>query len=151
MHRPQGVRVPKLDICELKSDQFGKRNQPHSLPVTPPSTAEPLTIHFAINPRRTSQISTGSLPSGRVSDLARSSGVPGVSAPPRWVDARRGLDKAVASPEPRPTLAEDGPVGSEPCPKSVPAPKSAFETTASSHSYPGRQSTLRTGKDVCNV
>ena len=41
-------------------------------PVTPPSIDDPFTIHLAIYPRRTSQISTGSLPSLGPTDFARS-------------------------------------------------------------------------------
>ena len=126
-------------------------------PVTPPSIADPLTTHFAIYPRRTSHISTGSLPlpSPLPADCARlPSGVvvpslllplppmplPGAPIPLSSADGMRGLGT--------PALALDGAPPSAACPKSVPVPKSALETTASSHSYPGRKSTRRTGKEV---
>lgn len=50
-----------------------------------------------------------------------------------------------------PMLEGVDPPLSAPCPKSPPMPKSPLDMIATSHSYPGRERTRRTGKAVCKV
>src|SRR6266403_1010813 len=90
------------------------------VPVTPPSMEEPPTCHFAMCPLLTSQISTAS----PLSVLL-------------FTGATSGFSKSTSTVVPESVRSDIELV-----------PNSAFDATASSHSYPGRHRTLRTGNCV---
>lgn len=122
-------------------------------PVTPPSLAEPLTRHFAMNPLLTSHISTGSPKAffpREIGGLSFPSLLPPLSSKAAPITDVRvfksGGSRLSCMCGLGTTLGDADSAGPDP-------EDSALDTIASSHSYAGPilHRTLRTGNEVCKV
>lgn len=112
-------------------DSMRMQDMDQRIPVTPPSETFVSTVHLAIHPRRTSQISTVS--PAKPAFLSPSTDSDTGATAERKLGVAfciRGLAKSSA---PLPPL------------------NSAFETSATSQGYSGRQRTRLTGYEGCSI